>query len=248
NDVLPAVSDEWTTMKFALSCFADEGMEFSMLNTPFLLTTSGEMAFDLGEVRYVPRSLDKATDEVDCAALAVPALPALDEDISYTWSDTWSPSVGVWTAHTGSDWSPAPDHVATATEVDSEGTTVVNVAFNAASPADDKAVIFLTGKTQNLTNYVESGKLEFDLLVTSYGDNRDGLVIKMESSEENASSPDYFLEKIETGKWTAISVPVSDLAIGGIAETVNKPFAILPAWGNSQAGVEFSFKNVRLVK
>ncbi|MDX1301418.1 glycoside hydrolase family 3 protein [Photobacterium sp.] len=248
NNVLPAVSTEWTTMKFALSCFAEEGMEYSMLNTPFLLTTTGEMAFDLGEIRFVPRSLDAASDEVDCAALAVPALPALDEAISYIWSDTWSPSVGVWSAHTGSDWSPAPDHVSTTTTVDGDGATVVNVTYNAASPADDKAVIFLSGETQNLTNYVEAGTLEFDLLVTSYGDNVDGLVIKMESSQENAASPDYSLGNIATGTWTAISVPVSGLGIDDIVESVDKPLAILPAWGNSQAGVEFSVKNVRLVK
>ena len=247
NDVLPPVSEGWTTMKFALSCFAEEGMEFSMLNTPFLLTTAGSMEFDLGEIRFVPRSLDAAENEVDCAALSEPPLPPLDEEISYIWSDTWNPSVGVWSAHTGSDWSPAPEHVSTTTNVDGDGASVVSVNYNPASPADDKAVVFLVGNTQNLVNYVDTGSLEFDLYVDSYGENVDGLVIKMESSKENSGSPDYFLGDIPTSTWTSVSVPVSDLEIGDIVESIDKPFAILPAWANSQAGVAFSFKNVRLV-
>ncbi|AJR06228.1 1,4-beta-D-glucan glucohydrolase [Photobacterium gaetbulicola] len=248
NDVLPPVSEDWTTMKFALSCFAEEGMEFSMLNTPFLLTTAGSMQFDLGEIRFVPRSLDAANDEVDCAALAEPPLPPLDEAISNIWSDTWNPSVGVWSAHTGTDWSPAPDHVSATESVDGDGVVVVSVSYNPASPVDDKAVVFLVGETQNLVNYVDTGSLEFDLYVDSYGENIDGLVIKMESTKENSGSPDHFLGEIPTGAWTSISVPVSDLGIGEIAQSVDKPFAILPAWANSQAGVAFSFKNVRLVK
>lgn len=248
NDALPAVSTEWTTLKFPLTCFAEQGMEYSMLNTALLLTTTGEMAFDLGEIRFVPRSLDVASDEIDCEALAVPPLPPLDEAISYIWSDTWNPSVGVWSAHTDGDWGPAPEHVSTITEIDGDGATVVNVAYNAASPEADKAVIFLNGKTQNLTNYVEAGLLVFDLFVTSYGENIDGLVIKMESSQENAGSADYSLGAIPTGTWTSISVLISDLGIDDIVESVDKPFAILPVWGNSQAGAEFSFKNVRLIK
>ena len=66
NDVLPAVSSDWTTMKIPLSCFAKEGMDYSQLNTAFLITTAGEMEFDLGEIRFVPRRLDTAKDQLDC--------------------------------------------------------------------------------------------------------------------------------------------------------------------------------------
>ncbi len=244
NDFLPAVSTDWTRIKIPLSCFTSAGMDYSLLNTSFLITTAGEAEFDLGEIRFVPRSLDAATDQLSCASLAEPVLAPLDEAISVIWSDSWKPSVSVWSAHT-TDWSPAPDLITTETVVDN-GSSVVNVTYNADSPETDKGVVILSGETQNLTNYAATGTLLFELLVSNYAANVDGLVVKMEGPA--SSGAEYFLPAIAVGKWTAISVPVSKLVTDEIVKTIAKPFVILPAWANPQAGVEFSFKNVRLVK
>jgi beta-glucosidase len=71
--VLPEASaaDEsnWTTIKVPLSCFVDEGMDFSITNTPFLLYSEDAVEFNLGEVRYVPNSLDAADDAISCETL-----------------------------------------------------------------------------------------------------------------------------------------------------------------------------------
>lgn len=75
NDFLPAISSDWSTIKIPLSCFASTGMDYSILSTSFLITTAGEAEFDLGEIRFVPRSLDDATDQLSCTDL----LPALNE-------------------------------------------------------------------------------------------------------------------------------------------------------------------------
>ena len=73
NDHLPAVSNSWSTMKIPLKCFADKGMSYSVLNTPFLLFTDGEMHFDLGNVRIVPKSVDSASDALTCEELSGPS-------------------------------------------------------------------------------------------------------------------------------------------------------------------------------
>ena len=253
NDVLPAVSAEWTTMKFALSCFAEEGMEFSMLNTPFLLATDGEMEFDLGEIRFVPRSLDAASDEVDCAALAEPPLPPLDEADADVWS-IWEPSVTTWKTRTDT-WAGIDGHVTVTGPVEGDAEHTVEAVYDAASPEIYKGIVILEGASQNLTNYVATGTLEFDLYVDSYGSPANegenpsqGLAIKMES-EDDTRGDDYSLPMYSTGVWHHVSVPVSDLNTGTLdIEKVNKPLAILPMWNASQAGVHFSFKNVRLVK
>lgn len=244
NDFLPAISSDWSTVKIPLSCFAKQGMEFSLLNTSFLITTAGNAEFDLGEIRFVPRSLDVAPEQLSCADLTEPVLPALDEVVSVIWSDIWNPSVSVWSAHT-TDWSPAPDLIRTETVIDGE-ITVVKVAYNASSPETDKGVVILSGETHDLSNYVATGTLQFDLLISNYAANIDGLVVKMEGPAD--SGPEYFLPAIALDKWTAISVPIGELVTEKIVKTIAKPFVILPAWANPQAGVAFSFKNVRLVK
>ncbi|WP_028864415.1 glycoside hydrolase family 3 protein [Psychromonas aquimarina] len=244
NDFLPAVSNEWSRIKIPLSCFAEKGMDYSLLNTAFLITTAGKAEFDLGEIRFVPRSIDAAPEQLSCASLTEQPLLPLDEPISILWSDTWSPSVSVWSAHT-TDWSPAADLISIET-VSDNGETVVNVSYQAGSPETDKGVVILSGKTQNLTNYAAEGTLQFELLVSDYGANTDGLVVKMEGPA--SSGPEYFLPAVPAGKWTAVSVPVNKLVTDEIIKRIAKPFVILPAWANPQAGVKFSFKNVRLVK
>ena len=125
-------------------------------------------------------------------------------------------------------------------------TTLVNVTYNADSPKTDKGVVTLSGDAQNITNYMANGILQFDLFVCDYAANKDGLVVKMEGPESGGL--DYLLSGITEGKWTTVSVPVNKLVTDKIIKNVTKPFVILPAWENSQAGVAFSFKNVRLIK
>lgn len=69
NSILPSASEDWTTLKISLSCFAEEGMDFSLLNTAFLITTSGEIDFDLGEIRFVPSIIDAALEQIKCSHL-----------------------------------------------------------------------------------------------------------------------------------------------------------------------------------
>lgn len=244
NDFLPEISTDWTNIKIPLSCFAGKGMDYSLLNTAFLITTAGKAEFDLGEIRFVPRSIDAATDKLSCESLAEPILAALDEDISNIWSDTWKPSVSIWSADT-TDWSPAPDLIMAETISDNANTRL-NISYKADSPETDKGVVILSAETQNLTNYVATGILQFELLVGDYANNTDGLVVKMESLASNG--PEYSLPIIPVDKWTTISVPVNKLVNEEIVNKVAKPFVIFPAWANPQAGVKFSFKNVRLVK
>ncbi|MFA0698132.1 putative glycoside hydrolase, partial [Vibrio sp. 10N.222.49.C9] len=58
----------WQTIKIPLQCLADEGMSFPMMNTAFLLYSneSQEFEFNLGEIRFVPRSIDPAEDALTC--------------------------------------------------------------------------------------------------------------------------------------------------------------------------------------
>jgi len=52
-----------------LSCLAENGLDFSDLNTPLLLYSDEPFDFDIGEVRYVPESQqvdDKRALDLSC--------------------------------------------------------------------------------------------------------------------------------------------------------------------------------------
>jgi beta-glucosidase len=62
----PSETADWKTIKVPLSCFVEKGMDFSQLNIPFLITSDEAVEFNIGEIRYVPRSLDPAEDAIKC--------------------------------------------------------------------------------------------------------------------------------------------------------------------------------------
>ncbi|QFT09893.1 glycoside hydrolase family 3 protein [Vibrio sp. THAF190c] len=49
-------NEPWLTVKVPLSCLAENGLDFSDLNTPLLLYADEPFDFEIGEVRYVPES------------------------------------------------------------------------------------------------------------------------------------------------------------------------------------------------
>lgn len=255
NKVLPAATSAtesaWTTIKVPLSCFVDEGMDFSIVNTPFLLYSTEAVEFNLGEVRFVPNSVDPAEDAVSCSTLKEDAITPLDVD-SVNVRDTWT-SLSTYQTTTV-DWSGIENHLTYSEEV-IDGETVLSVTYDATSPESYKGIMNVIGETQNLTNYV-NGTLSFDLYIDSYGapvnegeTATDGLAFKMES--EAGTGNDYLLAKADyaTGVWHSIIVNIADLNTGSLdITTVNKPLALLASWGASQAGVSFKVKNIILEK
>ncbi|WP_434362539.1 exo 1,3/1,4-beta-D-glucan glucohydrolase [Parasalinivibrio latis] len=253
--VLPAPTganeSQWTTIKIPLQCFADEGMSFPTLNTPFLIYAEQAVEFNLGEIRYVPRSIDPATDAIDCTVFDT-TIPPLQGDNIDIWA-TWQPAINTWHARTDT-WEPVDGHITISGNDPADPTHEFTVTYDAASPEIFKGVAIVEGQTQNLTNFTTSGNLQFDIYIESYGAPANAgetpsssIVVKMES--ENGSGADYFLGNLAAGQWHAVSIPVSTLNTGALDNTkVNRPFVALAEWGASQAGVVFRVKNIALVK
>jgi beta-glucosidase len=249
NKVLPAATPvgetNWTTVKVPLSCFVDEGMDFTLVNTPFLMYTDEAVEFNLGEIRYVPASVDAANDAVTCEELRGEALPPLTGDNVDVW-EIFSATATTWQTDT-TDWSPVSDHIAVVQPDVSDSEHLVSVEYSATSPDSYRGLVFVEGTAKNLEDYVSEGYLQFDLYIESYDSSQQGLVVKMESAA--GPGDDYPLAVLAVGEWHTVSVPVADLNTGALdIQEVTKPLAILPSWGASQAGVQFSFKNVKLMQ
>ena len=255
NKVLPAPTaageTQWTTIKVPLECLAEEGMEFSMLNSPFLMYSEEAVEFNLGEIRYVPKSVDPAEDAVSCADLKDEVLPPLDADVVDVKA-TW-PNLSTWQATTD-DWSNVEGHVTASVEVIAEE-TILTVTYDAASAESYKGIVSIKGDSQNLTNYLD-GTLEFDLFIDGYGTPANegenstlGLVFKIES--EAGPSEDYLLPREDyiAGEWHRVVTNLSDLNTKDLDITViNTPLALLPDWNASQASFAYKIKNVTFVK
>ncbi|MFA0412942.1 glycoside hydrolase family 3 N-terminal domain-containing protein [Vibrio renipiscarius] len=57
---------EWIRIKVPLRCLEEKGVDFSNVNTPFLLYSDEPFEFDIGEVRLVPKSLDNGKGHLQC--------------------------------------------------------------------------------------------------------------------------------------------------------------------------------------
>ena len=243
---MPAPSEEWSTLKVPLRCLADEGMNYALMNTPFLFFTDGEAEFDLGNVRIVPRSVDPADDALSCEVLAgLPAEELNEEESVIFASEAWNANVEIYTARTGSDWSPVPELI-NLTVAGNGIETEVSVEYANDLQDTDKGIVIVSGNSQNISAYAANGTLEFELLVDDYA-NSSGMAIKMESS---TSGPDIFLggpDAYPAGQWHSVSMNVSELGLSDDQLVgIVKPFVILPAWESSQLGVKFRFRNVVL--
>lgn len=206
-------------------------MAFQILNTPFLIYAEDAVEFNLGEVRYVPRSVDAAEDAISCEALSVPVEPPLEGDMADVWN-TWEPNINTWQARTDT-WENLTGHVSITGNEPSDATHEFTITYDATSPEYYKGVVLVQGKTQNLSNFM-SGNLTFEIYVESYGEPAnpgetpsDQIVVKMESTA--GSGNDYPLGYLAPAQWHAISVPVAELNTGALDITkVNTPFATLP--------------------
>ncbi|MEH6454462.1 MAG: putative glycoside hydrolase, partial [Psychromonas sp.] len=205
--VLPEVRQgdalaEWDTVKVPLACFAEEGTNFQSVDKAFLLQSQDAAALNLGNIRYVPRSLDAAEDAVTCESLRGEALPPLT-DSSYDVLADFSATLDI-----NEQYDTAPEgwwndktlpegatHLSASIDMDT-----VNVSYNQASPESYKGHAKLIFAEQNLSEFTGNGALVFELYVESLGSQKPegdqtGLVMKVGNS--NGDTGDILVEALD---------------------------------------------------
>ncbi|MGR5220715.1 glycoside hydrolase family 3 N-terminal domain-containing protein [Vibrio parahaemolyticus] len=253
NKVLPAPSDNWTTVKVPLECLVETGMAYQMMNTPFLMYTTEAVEFNVGAVRMVPQPDGMPSDAVSCADMRGETAPALTGP-SYDILVDFSAELDITEQYNTDDWGPIPDGETHITASIDEQNTLM-VSYNEFSPESYKGHVKLTFAEQNLSEFEESGALVFDLLVESLGsqiqeNDQTGLVMKVGNSD--GKTGDIFHSQLSgpnlvVGEWIKIEIPVSTIVEqsgkGYFSESINL-VEIFPAWANTQAGVKFQMKNI----
>ncbi|MHA6608545.1 glycoside hydrolase family 3 protein [Photobacterium damselae] len=254
--VLPEPSDKWSTVKIPMQCLVDVGMNYQMMNTAFLLYTTEAMEFDLGNIRYVPNGEVLPDDVISCDQLQENIEPALTGN-QYDIMTDWNAIIDLSDQYSTDNWAPLPNDVTHMSAINDNG--LIFVDYNSQSPESYKGLLHLNFEPKNLTNFVESGFLEFQVLIESFGQQDPekevtGLVFKVEGvngATGDIFAPELARENITLGQWTTVRYPVAD-----IAHSVNNKFFItgvkslilFPAWGNNQAGFTYNVKNIKFIK
>lgn len=105
-----------------------------------------------------------------------------------------------------------------------------------------------TSTSNDMSSYI-NGALVFDIRVQDYGFSTDGIIVRVDTWWDGATSEEILLSDIAVEEWTTIEIPVSDLlAKGGLdLSDVHAGFSIWPA-GNErgdQKGVKIQLDNIR---
>ncbi|MDR7379742.1 beta-glucosidase [Rhodoferax ferrireducens] len=233
--------DAKRTVKIPLACFAAKGTDFSAINTPILVYTEKAFTASFANIRWVPGAA-KDADAVACDSLVPPtaALPTPKPGPSYSVFSNGLVSDG-FKINTYST-----NNVHTSYSVLPSG----ELALNFAADGGDGLLFFNDSAPINLVNFA-SGKLEFELNVSSYGSNSGGLVVKLESAGTNCTTGDVLFGRPAAGGWQTVSLPVGTLTAAKTAcfdlRRTSVPFAIFPKWGDQQ-GVQFQVRNVRFTQ
>ena len=61
NVVDTSLLSKWQSVSIDLKCFADKGVNFASLTSPFSLHSSGEASVSVSDIQFVPNKADEAT-------------------------------------------------------------------------------------------------------------------------------------------------------------------------------------------
>jgi beta-glucosidase len=231
-----------STIKIPLQCFADKGADFTQIDTPFLVQTDKAFTATFANVRWQVNAAADA-DAQACSALVAPPPPAIPP-LAGPSVTLLGPS-GLYADLVAGTWSANGTHV-----VASVSNGVADLQFLADG---DNGIFTLAGSPLNLSDY-GNGTMQFDVAVSTWGTNTQGLAIKMESPGNGCRNIDYVVPAAQKppadGLWHTVTLNIADVAGQKNADCftlqdISIPFGIFPVWGDQQ-GVNFQVRNVQL--
>lgn len=235
-------------LKIPLACFFTKGTDFAKVDVPFLVFTDKPFAATFADIRWQINAANDA-DALKCEDLVPPPPPAITP-LAGPSATIFGNTGAFLTGYTLNTWSSNGTHVVADTTSDPG---VMDLSFLADG---DNGVSFVSGgPALNLDNYA-NGRLRFDLRVTNWGSNTQGLAIKMESPGDGCRNVDYLLpdamKPAADGQWRTVTLNVADVAGQKNKDcftllNISVPFGIFPAWGDQQ-GVQFQVRNIELLQ
>lgn len=242
--VLSATDGSWSTISIPLTEFS--GMDWSKTSIPISIypdyEAQADVRFQVDNIRFDSASCVEEENVIfdECLGPDWYTMAAVDSDTTNGLGEVYEYRSGSTNNHI--QWSEEFSGSA-------ERGNVLAVQFT--DDAIDGHFYVRTESTEtsnDMSDYV-NGTLAFDINVQDYGASTEGIVVRVDTWWDGETSHEIPLPELETGEWTTIEIPVSDLLVGGGLDIskIHVGFSIWPA-GNErghQEGVEFLLDNVR---
>lgn len=228
------------------SCCGGTGVDLANVLNPFVFeVVDGDADVYLDNIRVTNACYVVGACKAAPRTRGIPDFVVFDDAVNVA---TWD--VGIAGADSGSGFANYTDGTnpankanwAIVTDTDPARGEVIDVTFN-DSTAFGVWFIQSTGAVD--MNAYAAGAVVFDLIVDDYGNNTDGMTMKIDCFFP-CTSGDKNLGVVADGVWETISVPVSSLTSTGLdLSSVNTGLVLFPT---SQSGtIRYRVDNVRWV-
>ncbi|PTL77231.1 exo 1,3/1,4-beta-D-glucan glucohydrolase [Vitiosangium sp. GDMCC 1.1324] len=242
----------WSELAIPLQCFADTGLDFTNVNSPFLLYTTSTLDLTLSDIRWEPNK----AGNVSCTGTEpeTPPTAITDDKDAYVngISDT-----ALFDAPNG--WTAGTTGTVT---VDSAfdiggGEKVIDVTMKGLKEGGGNGGIALGIKAPHLLDVsaiADTGGVEFDIRVLDYGDTTQDFWVKSVCNRKPDSCATGDLKTLighpVLNTWTTVKMPFSDASYPASWDKtrVSSVLEMLPAWGDQGGNIHFQLRNIRIKK
>ena len=245
--------DAWTTVTVQISDIAHNAGNFgggpvdlSAVLSIFVLEPTGRAHVQVDNIRLVCGHVNK--DDCGIFPPAPPPPPAADpvpvyiDDVNPVWN------VGIGASDSGTNWNDYydgtnPDNKVQWEEMaasDTERGDILQVSF---ADGTEFGVWFIQASMGVDMSEYATGAVSFDIKVDDYGDNEDGMTMKIDCIFP-CTSGDQPIGKVGDGAWETVEIPVAQLLGGGLnLATVNTGIVIFPTTQTS--ALTFHLDNIQ---
>ncbi|GLS05378.1 beta-glucosidase [Chitiniphilus shinanonensis] len=237
----------WTELAIPLQCFADKGTDFTVVNTPLLLYSSGTFEIAVGNVRWEPNRAGNVACDGASNAPVTPVNANIDVFVDGNADPALFDDPGSWSYGGGS--------IALDKTLVVDGEKVLDVVFNGVSDGGGNGGIFFQTRSPNLIDgaVAPDGGVEFEFRVLDYGSNTQGFWVKMVCERK----PDFCrtgdlktaLGHPPLNNWVTVRLPFADAGYDPSwnAARLSSVLELLPAWDDQGGTIHFQIRRVKLI-
>ncbi|WNG41421.1 glycoside hydrolase family 3 protein [Archangium violaceum] len=241
----------WTELAVPLQCMADTGLDFTNVNSPFLLYSTGTLDLSLANIRWEPNK----AGNVSCTGGEPPPAPiAITEDKDAYVNGISDTSLFA----TPNGWtSGTTGTVAVDPAFDVGGEKVIDVKMSGLKEGGGNGGFAFGLKEPNLMDVsaiAATGGVELELNILDYGATTQDFWVKIVCDRKADSCATGDLKTLighpAPGTWTTVKIPFSSPSYQSSWNTakVSSVLELLPAWGDQGGNIHFQLRNIRIKK
>ncbi|HSC81787.1 MAG TPA: exo 1,3/1,4-beta-D-glucan glucohydrolase, partial [Chitinolyticbacter sp.] len=196
----------WTEVAIPLQCFADKGTDFTAINTPLLIYSSGQFELSVGNVRWEPNR----AGNVPCDGASADPVTVLDAPRDVYVNGIADPAL----FDVPGSWSYGSGSIALNANFDDAGEKVVDVTYNGLKEGGGNGSIFFPVKSPNLFDVsavAATGGVQFELRVLDYGGSTQPFWVKLVCARKpdtcRTGDLTTLVGRPALGVWTTVQLP-----------------------------------------